>query len=265
MEIIDQQPEKNYEKRPQHFPAAGIVFGLMLITIGLVYTSYHAGWMSYEWRHVIISWQMLLIAIGLVSLAKRQITQGIILCAIGFFFILPRIASLAGFYGFDWISGLGWHTIWPVALIIVGILIFARARSGKPCGNTFDKEHGRNGRHTSYHNSGNGYVRISHVFSGSDQVFLDPYFKGGSIETVFGGMSLDLRRTDLNEGSTYLKISTVFGGVTIYVPEDWYVEIRSDSVFGAFNDKRAYPVNNKDNNKRLIIEAECVFGGGEVK
>ncbi|NLH23803.1 MAG: cell wall-active antibiotics response protein, partial [Bacteroidales bacterium] len=101
-------------------------------------------------------------------------------------------------------------------------------------------------------------------FSGSDTVFLEPVFRGGNIESVFGGVTLDLRKTDLQEGVSYLKVSTVFGGVTLFIPPSWNVEIQSDSVFGNFKDNRPYAAG-VDKNSKLIIKAECVFGGGEIK
>jgi predicted membrane protein len=93
-----------------------------------------------------------------------------------------------------------------------------------------------------------------------EQVILDPEFKGGYIETVFGGMDLDLRRTSLPEGETFLNIKAVFGGVEIKAPAEWFIEIRTNSSFGGVSDER-YKSQNIDFSKKLIITGEAVFGG----
>jgi predicted membrane protein len=97
-----------------------------------------------------------------------------------------------------------------------------------------------------------------------EQVILDPVFKGGMIETVFGGMELDLRRTSLPEGETYLYVKAVFGGVEIKAPEDWLIEIRSEAVLGGVTDDRIKS-QNMDHTRKLIIVANAVFGGVTVR
>lgn len=109
-----------------------------------------------------------------------------------------------------------------------------------------------------------GFVYYSTVFNGADNVFLEPVFRGGSIENVFGGVTLDLRKTTLQEGISHLSISSVFGGTTLLIPAGWNVEIQSDSVFGGFKDKRPF-TDNIEKGAKLIIKAECVFGGGEIR
>ncbi len=123
----------------------------------------------------------------------------------------------------------------------------------------FGTEEGRGSR-------ASGVIDITTVFGGSEQVYLDPEFRGGKISTVFGGVKLDLRRTGLPEGITYLTVESVFGGVEIDTPEDWIIEIRSESVFGGFDDKRLPPLDgNYIEGRKLIIKASCVFGGGDIK
>jgi predicted membrane protein len=104
------------------------------------------------------------------------------------------------------------------------------------------------------------------VFGGSEQVYLDPVFRGGQISTVFGGVKLDLRRTELPEGETWLTVESVFGGVEIDAPAEWNIEIRGESVFGGFTDRRPSAVGDGyGDGRKLIIKASCVFGGGEIK
>ena len=90
-------------------------------------------------------------------------------------------------------------------------------------------------------------------------------FKGGEINNVFGGMEFDLSEAQLAEGTNYLELNSVFGGIILYVPVDWKIEIRQTQVFGHFVDNRAKPGFEIDENRALVIEAHAVFGGGEIR
>ena len=102
------------------------------------------------------------------------------------------------------------------------------------------------------------------VFGGGDHIVLDPVFKGGELNAVFGGLTLDLRRTNLPEGETHLEVNAVFGGITIFVPSDWLIETHLDTVFGGFQDNRM-PKEPLDSTRKLIVVGSCVFGGGEIR
>ena len=265
MEILDkQEPDSPVNRGRRKNFSGGIFVGLFMILAGAILIFSNAGWISWEARHILLSWQMFLIVIGLISLVRKQVTQGFILLVIGIIFLLPRIGALDIFPGMEWFTKLNVGNLWPLILVAVGILIFTKARKG-------DHHYSRSGNE-SWHDrpsSGstrfnNGYVDYSMVFSGSDTVFLEPVFRGGNIESVFGGVTLDLRNTALQEVVSYLKVSSVFGGVTLFIPPSWNIEIQSDSVFGNFKDNRPYTAG-VDKNSKLIIKAECVFGGGEIR
>lgn len=260
MEILDKQ-ESDLSRDPgrRNNFSGGIIVGLIMILAGAILILSNAGWISWEVRRILLSWQMLLIVLGLISFARRQITQGIILLVIGTIFMLPRIGSLDLFPGMEWFTKFNWKNLWPLILVAVGILIFTKARRG-------DQPYCGNRHHTPREAArfDNGYVNYSMVFSGSDSIFLEPVFRGGNIESVFGGGTLDLRKTTLQEGVSYLKVSSVFGGITLYIPAEWNVEIQSNSVFGSFKDNRLFTAD-VDKNSKLIIKAECVFAGGEIR
>ena len=164
-------------------------------------------------------------------------------------------------------------------LIIAGVLIlgsiFFKPRCGKRCGHHHNcgnwggewnenSPDGANGRARGSRVS--GVIDIEVIFGGSEQVYLDPEFRGGKISSVFGGVKLDLRRTGLPEGVTYLKVESVFGGIEIDAPEEWVIEIQNSSVFGGFTDKRLPAINpGYIDGRKLVIKADNVFGGGEIK
>jgi predicted membrane protein len=134
--------------------------------------------------------------------------------------------------------------------------------------NEWNQHHHRNhhrsfGSNQSKWENPNGFSKNS-VFGSGDHIVLDPEFKGGELNAVFGGLTLDLRRTNLPVGETRLDINAVFGGITVFVPADWLVETHLDSVFGGFQDNRM-PKEPIDTTKKLIITGSCVFGGGELR
>ncbi len=258
---------ENEIKNPnQRGYSKGIGFGLVLMLIGVVFLGINFGLIPENMRHVIISWPMLLIFIGVVHLFKRKLISAIVLLFLGGFFILPRILPDID-RNFE-------HTYWPLLLIGAGFVIliqrlfFPDVRNNN-CVHDSRQHHAgdfdRN-RHERFNRRGNGSVGFSKnsVFGGVDHIVLDPVFKGGDLNAVFGGLSLDLRRTNLAEGETYLEVNAVFGGVTIYVPSEWNVETHFDSVFGGFQDNRS-PKEIINPTHKLIISGSCVFGGGEIR
>ena len=250
----------------------GVVFALLVIVAGGVLLAFNSGLLAHEWRRVFFSWQMLLLVGAMAEYARGRFTWGSVMLAIGGVFIIRRLAPL---YPDLAASGVG-NTWWPILLIVAGILILGSIFFKKPChGGWYENCHHGNGSchgrkdrdgRESRSSRASGVINTEVVFGGSEQVYLDPEFRGGKISTVFGGVKLDLRRTSLPEGETWLKIESVFGGVEIDTPEDWIIEIRSESIFGGFVDKRLPPVDGKYiEGRKLILKTSCVFGGGEIK
>ncbi len=250
----------------------GLGFGLLLMLIGIIFLGLNFGFIPHELRHVLISWPMLLIVIGIGNFFKRHPFSGTILIMVGSFFLIPRFIE-AYPTSFPGISDNFAHIYWPLLLIAAGVLIIMGKVIGPKWGwndwNTEwqQKQHKHEyRRHKQQYNSNyneDGFSKNS-VFGSGDHIVLDPEFKGGELNAVFGGITLDLRRTNLQEGETHLDMNAVFGGITIYVPVDWYVETRLDAVFGGFQDNRI-PKEPIDKTRKLIISGSCVFGGGELR
>ena len=240
----------------------GIGFGLVLMLIGVVFLGNNFGLIPDNFRHIIISWQMLLIVIGVIHLFKGKLVSGVVLLFIGSFFIIPKIVPAldANFV----------RVYWPLLLIGAGFVILFQRLFGPKWGFEEWNENNKNccnrnksERYSNYRKSPEGFSKNS-VFGGGDHIVLDPVFKGGDLNAVFGGLTLDLRRTNLPEGETYLEVNAVFGGITIYVPPTWLVETHLDAVFGGFQDNRL-PRDPLDTTRKLIISGACVFGGGEIR
>jgi predicted membrane protein len=230
-----------------------IVVGIFLLTAGLLLLGFNTGHLDPTYRHIIFSWPVLLIAIGIINFCDRSsFWAGVILTSIGTFFLIPHLYV----FNFNFI-----HLFWPVLLIIFGVVLILKRTFFH---SFFVHKHNRHGQTTS--KIEDGYIDHSNIFSGSHQIVQPCEFKGGKINNVFGGAKIDLTRTTLAAGDNVLEISCVFGGVELIVPSNWKIQTQVSSIMGAFNDKR-YSANNQpaDSDRKLIIKGSTVFGGGEVK
>jgi hypothetical protein len=246
-----------------------IPFALLVIAAGGLLLGFNSGLLPYEWKRVFFSLQTLLLVGAMTEYARGHLTWASILLVVGGFFIIRRLAPL---YPDIAASGAG-DNWWPVLLIVAGVLIlgsiFFKPRHhtwhGHGCGG-FRGHDWKDGNPDAKGARASGVIDITTIFGGSEQVYLDPEFRGGKISTVFGGVKLDLRRTGLPEGVTYLSIESVFGGVEIDAPEEWVIEICNESVFGGFHDKRLPSLGRGyEDGRKLVIRASNVFGGGEIK
>jgi predicted membrane protein len=227
-------------------------FGIVVVVAGLLLLAFNFDIFPYDWKHIVFSWQMLLIVIGVVSLAGREGRgPGLILILIGGFFLIPEI------YDFH-ISFV--KLFWPVLLIIIGVVIlFGR-----------DHRHPRQWRHHWENRTGesrldDGYIHQENIFSGSKHKVIHQEFKGGRISNIFGGTEVDLSQATLAEGRNELVIECIFGGVTLIVPADWKVVLQVSSILGGFQDKRSFIKENPDSTRVLVIRGSAIFGGGEIK
>ncbi len=227
-----------------------LILGVIVIVAGFLLLLSNTGFLPYDLKHVIFSWQMLLIGIGVVSLfSSESRTPGTVLILIGGFFILPRLFNLS----FDIM-----HVFWPVLLIGLGVLILTRRmprRSWAHQRPVFRVDQPIE----------DGYIHEENIFSGGKQRVMHQVFRGGHINCVFGGSEVDLTQATLAEGINELEINTIFGGVTLIVPSDWRVQLKMTSIMGGFSDKRAYVKENPDPSRVLVIKGSTIFGGGELK
>jgi predicted membrane protein len=243
METTNNTPQKQRQVKKG-------AFGVIVILAGLLLLAFNFDILSGDFRHVIFSWQMLLITIGLVSLLTSESrTPGLILVFIGGFFIIPEI--------FDFhISFV--KLFWPLLLIGIGLLILFRK------GFYHDRWHRRNIISESVHME-EGYINETNIFSGSKHKIVHQVFKGGKVSNIFGGTEIDLTQATLGEGRNELVIDCIFGGVTVIVPSDWKVVLNISSILGGFSDKRTYIKESTDTSRMLVIRGSAIFGGGEIK
>jgi len=230
-----------------------ILIAAAIIAVGFMFLGKNLGIVPYGIFRIFISWQMLLIVLGLSSLISGKHTGGAVLVGVGLFFLVPRLTGV----GFAWIG-----TYWPLLIILVGVILILKVF--RPDRHHYHGHNKKFSSDTSY-TTEDGFVN-SHISFGSvNQIVLDPVFKGARISNNFGGTILDLRRTSLSAPETYIDIDCSFGGVEIFVPYNWTVKTELRNFFSGSDDKRYAAGTTTDLEHKLIIRGNVSFGGVEIK
>jgi predicted membrane protein len=184
--------------------------------------------------------------------------------------LLPKIINVS-------LSGI----IVPAIVIAIGIIILIWVTTKKSWWGkehfTFSNnwkeydwtkyDHTKNGFDSKTTVDGNGRIKREYVFNGSKEKWNYGKLRNVEIEAVFSGVELDLSQTELADDvkvAVHIMVKSVFSGVILYVPDDWNIMVQKTGVFGGFVDNR--PRNIKvDESKKVILELEAVFGGGEIR
>ena len=136
-----------------------------------------------------------------------------------------------------------WKLTLPVILVFIGLSIMFNNNGKKISKNTDDNEY-------------------CACFSGQTIKFDGKDFKGTKVNAIFGGITIDLTNAKVKDGAV-IDATAVFGGVTILIPEDLKVEIKSTSVFGGVSDK----TKNKEKKDKITLHVNgcSIFGGVDIK
>jgi hypothetical protein len=238
MQPTDNQPNHGWENGQRLIPA------IIVIGIGVLFLLNNLNILYFwEWTRY---WPVILITIGLVKLVDSDSSgghvAGAILIGVGAIFLGQTLGYL----------NVRLHDLWPLILIGAGLLMLFRG----------DSWHGisRGPRIHTY-----GRVREASVFGGGKRKINTQDFTGGHIEAVFSGYEIDLRGAIMTGDSATLKVSAVFSGVEIRIPETWSAVVEGTGVFGAFADNTVQPNPQTPGLKRLFVKGDAVFGGVDVK
>ncbi|MBC8342960.1 MAG: hypothetical protein H8E61_03140, partial [Bacteroidetes bacterium] len=185
---------------------------------------------------------MLLVAIGFINLFGRSFLFGVLLMLTGGFFLG------AEFWFPNYEIG---NLFFPLILIFAGLFILFMSLG------YFRK------KRFSMSNSDENFIEEVSVFGGTEKTFSSKTFKGGRLIGVFGGSKIDLRDTQMEDGTKVIEVVMIFGGTTIIIPPDWNVKSDVFNLFGGFSDKRRTSQVNP--NKTLNIKGVVLFGGGELR
>lgn len=134
-----------------------------------------------------------------------------------------------------------WQIVWPILFIAVGsAVLFSLVKDGK-----ISKTKAKH---------------MVAVWSGQSEK-VEGEYTGGTVSSVFGGVDLNLRQADVQDGAV-IELFVLFGGVDIIVPSDVIIKNEVTTILGGVDDKTNHGAKAK---KTLYIRGECFFGGVELK
>lgn len=219
-----------------------ILWGMVLVLLGVIWGINSLGIMNIDiffegW------WTLFIIvpcAIGLFDSNKESKLGNLIGLLLG---VMLLLAS-QGIFGFDLI----WKLLFPVIVVLMGLsLIFGSSVKTKINEKLKEVKDG-------------DLEAIVATFSENKVEKNGEKFDGAKIDSVFGGVILDLTDAKL-KAETVIEASAIFGGIDIIVPKDVEVKVKSTSIFGGVSNK-----NRKTEAKKVIyIDALCLFGGIDIK
>lgn len=147
-------------------------------------------------------------------------------------------------------SDIIWKLMIPFILVMIGLSIIFKDVLGKKVKKEIKKLNKENKK------------EYCSTFSSQDIDLEKETFEGANVSAIFGGVKFDIRDAIIKEDAI-IDVSAIFGGVTIYVPNDINVKINSTSIFGGVSNERR---KKKTESKTTIyINATCMFGGVEIK
>ena len=84
-------------------------------------------------------------------------------------------------------------------------------------------------------------------------------FRGGRVQTWFGGGVVDLRDARLDPAGATLEVNALFGGGNLVVPEDWNVETSITGLGGVGDGRPKF--EREPDAPTLRLEGLAIFGG----
>jgi predicted membrane protein len=224
-------------------------FGFILIAVGVIMILHRMGALQWEVYDLLLSWKMLLVAIGAFVFLKGNKGAGIIVMATGVFFLLPELfenyKEIRQYFG-------------PAVLLLVGAVIIFAPRPKRLHRSHFDPA---NRAQVS-----NDIFDEFIIFGAREINMVTPNLLGGRSTSIFGGTEIDLRQSEISPEGCSIEVTTLFGAHVLKVPNDWTVLNKVTTIFGGFSDMRVKDALYYPNpEKTIIVTGVCIFGGTEVR
>lgn len=224
--------------------ALGVVLGVNALGIADV-NVFFPGW-----------WTLFIIVPSIIGLITESDKIGSLF---GIIIGLMLLGGCLDLISFD----IVWRLLIPVILIMIGVkVIFKSATSSDKARKVSRRhEHERRSKLREGEVVDDDDPEYWATFSGQKINYSGKEFKGCRLESVFGGVELDLRGAKIAKDAV-VKTSSVFGGTKIILDNDVNVEVSSSSLFGGVTNNHK---NSDSNKKTLYVDATCIFGGAEIK
>ena len=242
-------------KRRRSSPGSRLFFAIFLIAVGVLLFLDNIGLIPV--RNIWDYWPLILVAAGLGRLLNCRHAAGRL---VGFFLI--AFGALILLITLHIVHIHSRDGTLPVALLLIAFgvaLLVKMLEPGRMTGHPFGLPAPVSGDTSSVLNE-------VAIFAGIKRKLETGNFQGGSIFSTFGGVEIDLRRSQITapERTATLDVKAVCAGVKLRVPESWKVNVIGASIFGAYEDK-TIPPNTGPNSPTLVITGHSVFASVEIE
>lgn len=217
--------KKNYDR---------FLWGGVFILTGILFALNIAGVISFNiWTAI---WPFIIIIIGLsIVLGDKKNFAGYFFIALGLVLFLRQQFNIQ--FDIKYIFAFG--------LILIGVFIafFSFKQKDFPANSFKGKQ--------------NQFV----VFGGRTEKITNPEYSGTNTLCLFGGHELDLRNY-IFHSDIEIVATAVFGGVTIFLPHNVNIQVKSLPIFGGTENSTQ---NTQNNPYTVYIKATALFGGLEIR
>ena len=211
----------------------GIVSGLLLIAVGVLYILNIFGIVAFEYS-LDGWWTLFIILPSLYGLfTSRDKVGNLIGLSIGVYLLLAARDIIE--------YGIIWKLFIPTVIILLGIKLICKSINGEKKDNNAE------------------YVEV--INSSGD--YSNKNVKIAKIAAIFGATKCNLTDAKFEEGSS-INVFCMFGGAEIIVPENVNIKVNTFSLFGGVSDKRVLK-NSDENTVTLLVNGFCMFGGADIK
>jgi predicted membrane protein len=156
-----------------------------------------------------------------------------------------------------------WQLIVPAILIFIGIrIMFQSAFRKRPL--HFEQNinsGGVGGGTTGQTFTGASKSEYSAIFS-SNRIHITDQFNGTNLNSVFGGIVLDLREAII-PGDVEINATAIFGGIDLYLPRGVKLKNNNVPIFGGVSNKAEQSMDPAA--PTIYLNSTCMFGGIDIK
>lgn len=220
-------------EQPIPLPATKLILGVFFAILGVLWTADNLALLRAD--AILRYWPAVVVLIGLTKIASStQRVFGVILTVIG----ASLLAYTAGWLRFTIFD------FWPLLLIIVGGGIVIRALGFRlPTSTPRDTN------------------QIWAILNGRKIRSTSRDYAGAGIFAFMGGCELDLTEADILHSPAIINAFVMWGGIEIYVPENWEVVGEVVPFMAGFEMK----TGAGSPQRRLIVRGGAFMGGIEIK
>lgn len=216
-----------------------LLFGAVAITLGVLWTADNLGLLDAD--AVLRWWPVILVLFGLMRLTglfgPRHAVSGTLFTVAGSWMLLRELDVVQ----------VSIFKLWPVFLIVLGGSLVWRSMRGEQVPDDGERD---------------SYPKPVAIMGGVVRNIESQDLVGIEASAVMGGVELDLHGAKARGREVVVEAFAWWGGIELYVPEDWRVVNEVTPIMGGVEDKSRLAV--ADPVTTLIIRGVVVMAGIEV-